>query len=211
MPNGAPPNPAFEAYKLEYELAAARYENIYKALWQIFSYLSAVTGALLTFGGDHFQQNLLWVLASLPLVFWYLSTYLPMSRYGDLCLTRLAGIEADISALSASNIRHYRDFVANRSGGLRVRGTVHILGFVLGLIFVVNGYKSVRAWCDGVPLIREKPPEAKLISLSSDDLKKLMQQSPPAGQAPQDTKPTKSTSQTPAVSPKGAPAKRKTN
>ncbi len=211
MPNGAPPSLALEAYKLEYQLAAGRYENIYKALWQIFSYLSAVTGALLTFGGDHFQQNLLWVLASLPLVFWYLSTYLPMSRYGDLCLTRLAGIEADINGLSASDIKHYRDFRDNRSKGLRVRGSVHIFALVLGLVFVVNGYESARAWCDGIPLIREKPPETKLISLSADDLKKLMQQSPPAGQAPQEAKPARSISQTPAVPPKGAPAKRKTN
>ncbi|HKM65647.1 MAG TPA: hypothetical protein VJX70_00665 [Candidatus Acidoferrum sp.] len=210
MSNGAPPNPAIEAYKLEYQLAASRYENIYKALWQIFSYLSAVTGALLTFGGDHFQSNFLWVLASLPLLFWYLSTYSPMNHYGDLCLTRLAGIEDDINALSDSKLKHYKDFKANSSKGFRVRHVVHVLGFLLALVFAVNGYRSVRAWCNGTPLIREKPPETKLISLSADDLKKLMQP-PPTGQAARDAEPAKSISQTPAVPPDGAPAKKKGN
>src|SRR5258708_3666411 len=157
------PSSALEAYKLEYQLAAGRYENIYKELWQIFSYLSAVTGALLTFGGDHFQQNLLWVLVSLPLLFWYFSTFRPMNRYGDLCLTRLAGIETDINGLSGSKIKHYSDFKDNRSKGIRVRGIVHILALVLALIFIVNGYLSIRAWCHDIPLIREKPPESKLI------------------------------------------------
>ena len=133
MPNGAAPIPALEAYKLEYARAAVRYENIYKAVWQIFSYLSAVTGALLTFGGDHFQQNLLWVLASLPIFFWYLSTYLPMTRYGDLCLARLVEIEGALGHASGVPIRHYTQFQQGRSQGIRVRGTVHVLGFVLGL------------------------------------------------------------------------------
>jgi hypothetical protein len=110
MSNGGPPNPALEAYKLEYQLAAARYENIYKAIWQIFSYLAAVTGAILTFGGDHFQHNLLWVLVSLPLFFWCVSTYLPMDRYGHSCVARLAKIEEEINGLSGSDIKHYSEF-----------------------------------------------------------------------------------------------------
>jgi hypothetical protein len=211
MPNGAPPNPALEAYKLEYQLAAGRYENIYKALWQIFSYLSAVTGALLTFGGDHFQQNFLWVLASLPLFFWYLSTYLPMNYYGDLCLMRLVAVETDINRESGADIKHYAHFSDNRSKGLRVRHIVHVFCIALGLILAVNGYKAIRACRSGVPLFREKSVETKPISLTADELKKLMEQSPPARQEPQEAKPARNISQTPAVPPKDAPTMKKTN
>lgn len=211
MPNGVPSNPALEAFKLEYQLAAARYENIYKALWQIFSYLAAVSGALLTFGGDHFQQNLLWVLASLPLFFWYLSTYLPMNYYGDLCLMRLVAVEADIYRESGADIKHYAHFSDNRSKGLRVRHIVHVFCIALGLILAVNGCKAVRACRNGVPLFREKSVETKPISLTVDELKRVMQHSPPTGQEPEEAKPAKSISQPPPIPPKGAPAKTKTN
>jgi hypothetical protein len=191
MSNGAPPNPALEAYKLEYQLAAARYENIYKAIWQIFSYLSLVAGALLTFGGDKFQQNLLWMLASFPLFFWYLSTFRPMNRYGDLCLMRLVGIEADIYRESGADIKHYTHFSDNRSHGiLRARYTIHVLCIVLGVFFVVNGCLTILALCHNEPLIRPKANETRPISLSVDELKKLIQQSPPTGQTPQEIKPS---------------------
>lgn len=208
MPNGR----ALSAYKLEYQLAATRYENIYKAIWQIFSYLAAIAGAILTFGGDHFQHNFLWVLASLPLFFWCVSTYLPMDRYGHSCLNRLAKIEEEINGLSGSDIKHYRDFNPKgkglRSYLLSVRLPVHVLCIALGFFFIVHGYLTIRAWCRNEPLIIRKSD--KPISLTVDELKKLMQQSPPAGQAPQAAKPPKSISQTPAAPPKSAPAKGKT-
>ena len=216
MPNGAAPSPALDAYKLEYQLAADRYENIYKALWQIFSYLSVVTGGLLTFGGEHLQQNLVWALASVPLLFWYFSTYLPLDRYGNLCLGRLAGIETDINGLSGSTIKHYTIFKESRPTGFfstmrRARFAVSLFAVVLGLVFVWNGYRVLQILCRHEPLVYPKSGETKPISLTIDELKKLMQQSPPAGQAQQEAKPAKSTSQTPAVPPKGAPTKRKTN
>lgn len=191
MSNGAPPpNPALEAYKLEYQLAAGRYENIYKAIWQIFSYLSAVAAAILTFGGDHFQQNLLWALAALPLFFWYLSTFLPMNRYGDLCLTRLADTETAINGLIApATIMHYTDFRNNRSKGIRVRGTVHVLCIALGLFFIVNGYLTFQAWCGHEPLIMKKSAD-KPISLTVDELKKLMEGPSSTVQKPEETKPS---------------------
>jgi len=196
MSNGAPPNPALEAYKLEYQLAATRYENIYKAIWQIFSYLAAISGALLTFGGDHFQQNLLWVLASLPLFFWCISTYLPMDRYGHSCLNRLAKIEEEINALSHSDIKHYRDFKPERfftpKGFLAylksVRLPVHILCVVLGLFLTCNGYKTYQAKNHNEPLILKKSAD-KPISLTADELKMLIQPPPPAAQAPEAAKP----------------------
>lgn len=40
----------FGLFKLEYEQAAERYENIYKAIWQIFSYMGILAAGILTFG-----------------------------------------------------------------------------------------------------------------------------------------------------------------
>jgi len=208
MSNGAPPDPALEAYKLEYQLAAARYENIYKALWQIFSYLSVVTGAILTFGGDRFQPNFLWVLAAFPLFFWYLSTYLPLNRYGDSCLARLADIEVRINALASSNLDHYRSFKNTPSKGFHARYAIHSLGVVLAVVLAWNACACGRALFAGTPLIREKG-DSKLISISADDLKKLIQ--PSTGQAPSNAEPAKSGSQGQAIPSADAGAKKKPN
>jgi hypothetical protein len=40
----------YDLHKMEYELAAARYENIYRAIWQNFSYMAVLAGGILTFG-----------------------------------------------------------------------------------------------------------------------------------------------------------------
>lgn len=40
----------FELFKLEYQQAADRFENIYKAIWQIFSYMGVLAAGILTFG-----------------------------------------------------------------------------------------------------------------------------------------------------------------
>ena len=193
MSNGAPPNPALEAFKLEYQLAATRYENIYKALWQIFSYLSAVTAAILTFGGDRFQPNLLWVLASLPLIFWYFSTFLPLDRYGNRCLDRLVGIEADINGLAGSSIKHYTNFKESRpprfiSNVRRARFSVSVFAIALILVFVWNTYAVIRASNHHEPLILRKSAD-KPISLTADELKMLMQPSPAPAQTPRAANP----------------------
>src|SRR5215475_11510324 len=83
----------FELYKLEYERGAIRYEDVYKAVWQIFSYMTAVSGAFLAFGGNRFQQNLFWALVLAPLVYWFFCTYLPLNGYGDKISKRLGEIE----------------------------------------------------------------------------------------------------------------------
>jgi hypothetical protein len=40
---------------MEYEKAAERYENLYRALWQNFSYLSLLSAAILTFGSNQLE------------------------------------------------------------------------------------------------------------------------------------------------------------
>lgn len=91
-------DPALELYKLEYERAAIRYEDIYKAVWQIFSYLSAVTAVIIAFGMDRFQSDVSTLLICLPLFFWFWSTYMPLDRYGSGTLDRLRAIEQIVNA-----------------------------------------------------------------------------------------------------------------
>jgi hypothetical protein len=78
---------------MEYEHCAERYENIYKALWTNFSYMAIVSGAILTFGGERFEPEFSALLACLPLLFWWLSSFEPLNRYGDHAAERLDWIE----------------------------------------------------------------------------------------------------------------------
>lgn len=82
-----------ELLKLEYEKAADRYQEIYRSIWTIFSYLSAVSGGVLAYGFDKVQISALVLIAPLPLFFWFTTTYLPLDRYGNKVLVRLAAME----------------------------------------------------------------------------------------------------------------------
>lgn len=100
------PNPdnkeQIELLKQEYKMAAERYENIYKAVWQIFQYLAALSAAIFAFGGRLLPSLPLWsisILASVPLIFWYFVTFLPLNRYGDEVAKRLALIEKSLNNL----------------------------------------------------------------------------------------------------------------
>ncbi len=110
---------AFEAYKLEYEQAAARYENIYKAVWQNFSYMALVSGALLTFGKETIGLVISGFLACLPLIFWYWSTYEPLNRYGEGVLQTLKRCEANINEQAGiplyRQLDHYTSFADGKA------------------------------------------------------------------------------------------------
>jgi hypothetical protein len=47
MDNNPNSDTSFELLKLEYEKAAERYENVYRAMWQNFSYLSLISAGTL--------------------------------------------------------------------------------------------------------------------------------------------------------------------
>ena len=89
-----------ELLKLEYQLVAQRYENVYKAVWQIFQYIVALSTAILVFGSANFHLFLATVGAILPLLFWYFTTFVPMNRYGDETEVRLQNIEAILNKLA---------------------------------------------------------------------------------------------------------------
>jgi hypothetical protein len=71
-----------DLFKNEYNKAADRYENIYKAVWQNFSYMALLSGGILTFGGRGVDRSLTIAIAAIPLIFWYFVTYIPMDHYG---------------------------------------------------------------------------------------------------------------------------------
>ena len=192
----------FELYKLEYERAAIRYEDIYKAVWQIFSYMTAVSGALLAFGGDRFQENLFWSLASAPLVYWFIGTYIPLDAYGKNIGTRLSAIEEQLNTDYGVSLNQYRSFEQRTTKGgrkhLRVSHVVWPVFGVLTIFLIYQGVRTGSALCSGTPLIREKGTEVKIVTIDTVELQKLIESA-------------KSINQTPAIPPKEAPAKRKTN
>jgi len=192
----------FELYKLEYERAAIRYEDIYKAVWQIFSYMTAVSGALLAFGGDRFQENLFWLLASAPLVYWFLGTYIPLNTYGANIEARLSAIEEQLNSDYDVSMNQYRSFEQRKTRNgrkhLRVRHVVFPVFGALTIFLIYQGVRTGSALCAGTPLIREKGTEVKIVTIDTVELQKLIENA-------------KSINQTPAIPPKDEPAKKKTN
>ncbi len=100
-----------ELFRLEYEKAAERYQEIYRSMWAIFSYLSVVSAGVIGLGIDKVQLSPLAIAATSPLLFWFWSTYLPLDRYGDKVLRRLAHLEEKASSLFGFEMNHYKGAV----------------------------------------------------------------------------------------------------
>jgi hypothetical protein len=100
----------FQLYRLEYEKAAERYENVYRSMWTIFSYLTAIAAGLLAFGAERIEPHALICLAALPLVFWFWTTYLPLDRYGNGAVARLAELEGLLNERFGAELSHFRGF-----------------------------------------------------------------------------------------------------
>lgn len=99
-----------EPYLIEYRLAAERYENIYKAIWQNFSYMAALSAGILAFGEKALPERALYVGAIVPMLFWYLATYIPMDHYAREARRRAAQVEALINSLTGAQLAHYTEF-----------------------------------------------------------------------------------------------------
>ncbi len=114
---------AIELYKLEYEKAAERYQEIYKSMWTMFSYLTAVSAGLVTFGAGRLHQALF--IALVPLEFWFWTTYLPLERYGNRVAVRLGRIERSLNALVPDlEMKHFTELAADRARGHGIAGPV---------------------------------------------------------------------------------------
>lgn len=137
-----------EAHKLAYQTAASRYDNIYRSVWTIFSYMTVVAAAVLTFGGQRFYGEPLTVLVSLPLIFWFWTTFLPLNRYGDQTLENLVEIETRIKSDVGVTVDHFTSFKAKRVGGVRARHAIYFFMVVLHLAFFwslgVCGYEILK-------------------------------------------------------------------
>ena len=71
---------AVQLHTLEYQQAAERYHNIYRSIWTIFSYMTAVAGGFLAFGAERIEPHALICIASFPLLFWLVIILLPAPR-----------------------------------------------------------------------------------------------------------------------------------
>lgn len=154
----------FQLVKLEYEKAAERYDNIYRAIWQNFSYMAALAAGILTFGSGKVPDlSLLVVLALTPLVFWWIANFLPMDHYGDATRTRLKAIEEDINTvyLSKSGTPKLGHFLLFRDTKYkwRARNIVSAVGILITAIWLFSG---VVAADHGMRYLRRPPHDTVL-------------------------------------------------
>lgn len=165
------PGGLVEFRKLEYERAATRYNNVYESMWQIFSYMTAITAAILTFGADRFQVNFLGVLACLPLVFWFWASYLPLDSYGRDCLSTLTRIEHRINIdWPGARLSHYERFqTLTVRGRERVRVAIVIAAILLHATLLWNLHIARTAH----PWMLQKSSETKVTITNLDDLRKI--------------------------------------
>jgi hypothetical protein len=143
-----------ELYALEYTTASARYENVYKALWQNFNYLTVLAAGILAFGKDGLGLPLSSVLTALVFILWYWSSFEPLNHYGDRTALRLGKIENLLTTLGMQKLpglsvdstefglRHFVEFNALAAGSgskmnLCCRWIVCAL-IVLGIAVVVK-------------------------------------------------------------------------
>lgn len=167
-----------DLYKLEYETAAERYENIYKAIWTNFSYMSVVAGAILTFGSNFYPNaTLIAFLSCLPLLFWYYATFIPMNRYGYKAVGRLAEIEELLNDEFKTQLDHYKNFGSRRTPGWqrlldpRVGPAMLIFSSVLLIFAICFGY---RHFSESTALIQQgdlKVTDGIILQLKKNDKK----------------------------------------
>jgi len=172
-----------QLYKLEYEKAAERYDNIYRSIWTIFSYMTAIAGAILAFGHGIEQHALICAVLA-PLLFWFFTTYLPLDRYGNEVIRRLGEIECILNQQFGVDLNHFRPYkdkelsvckefrkAGNEPSDRRLRKQVKRARFAIGLVFIVlTGiflWKFVGFWYTGKEFFIENP-EAMPVKVSLD-------------------------------------------
>lgn len=145
---------ALELYKLEYERCSIRYEDIYRAIWTNFSYLTVVSGAILAFGSNQLDIMLASFIACFPLLFWYWATYRPMDKYANDTLKTLESLESTLNSKYPVKLQHYSNFLKTKesrgAGGLqpdksqvhiRARTAIQAFFFFLHVIVIVLSYR----------------------------------------------------------------------
>ncbi len=140
----------FDLFKLEYEQAAQRYENIYKAIWQIFQYMAFLSGGILTFASksetNGLDLKIIISIALTPLLFWFLAIYIPMDQYGKNALTNLQKIEQRIEKTVNQKFKescfwklsHYKNFSGYSKPPWRVRNIIIVFGITISVAQVFS-------------------------------------------------------------------------
>lgn len=143
--------PVLDGHKLEYETGAKRYEDLYRAIWQNFSFMAFLAGAVLTFGKDKLGTELAAVIACIPLILWYWATFEPLNEYGDKTAMRLASRERSLSQLlrlkDGDELQLYQRFQEGRppteplTGGAAITRSISAVAAALIAITVFRWQK----------------------------------------------------------------------
>ncbi|MDJ0597530.1 MAG: hypothetical protein QNJ37_01605 [Crocosphaera sp.] len=146
----------FNLFKLEYEQAAQRYENIYRAIWQIFQYMAFLSGGILTFASKSETNGLdfkiIISIALTPLLFWFLAIYIPMDQYGKNALINLQKIEERIEKTVNQKfnescfwqLSHYTNFSGYSKPPWRVRNIIIVFGVTISVTWVFSILLTLR-------------------------------------------------------------------
>jgi hypothetical protein len=132
----------------EYKLAAERYNEIYKAVWQNFSYMALLSGAILTFGKDTAGPTAAALTACIPLLVWYWATFEPLNRYGTLVEHHLTVLERELG------YRLYTKLYRNRFRGKTKRdrdkdalGAPNRVPYYLSVLGIISAFVvGYRGW-----------------------------------------------------------------
>jgi hypothetical protein len=168
----SPYKEALDIYKMEYERAAQRYNDLYNSAWTNFSYMALISGGLLTFGGARFVAAVIVFLACLPLLFWWAASFEPLNRYGDKVQDELKNIEEALRELLISiglpqhienRPAHFSNFAKRGQGNTidktwRVRYIVRAMAVGLILVTIWSGVAAACLWMKGQPLTIKGEP-----------------------------------------------------
>jgi hypothetical protein len=190
MSNGQ--DTALDLYKLEYEQAAERYENIYKSwVWTNFSYLTAVAAGIIAFASKDLSASSTFLLAEIPLLFWFAAVFEPANKYGDQVVDRLSEIETILSRDFRVDLKHYTLYRASRLEGfkwewpIRVRYAIKIAAGILVVaslvVFILLATKSVSWYKESsntttIKFENSEPASVKIVGAIDDDVQKLSQE-----------------------------------
>jgi hypothetical protein len=170
-----------EFLRLEYSKGAERYENIYKAVWQNFSYMAVVSAAILTFVT---KQPLKWPFESIvlaPLVFWFWATYVPMDKYGNDTRKRLADIEHQINevffpSVGDPQLIHYTNF--KTPSRLRVKHVVWVAGLLVSFFFL-RPLVLPLIQAKKTETVEQTAPSSAIVNFSNDSQRVTIDFGPP--------------------------------
>lgn len=115
-----------ETYRVEYEQCMESYRHTYETIWQAGAVFAAISAGIVAFGGgdDGDLDPVIQLLAPLPFLFWYLGVFRPMNRYGERRSDRLKAIEETLHQLVGADLRHFREYDAERKSEPRVHRLV---------------------------------------------------------------------------------------